>query len=76
METQDSLTYIEGNAVSYIVGYVIRNLYKKLTRSNGTETLDSLPTLCNTNEDMEPAKSEEWVSSVDRGGLVRITEAY
>lgn len=41
---------------------------KMLTRSNTTETLDYMSDLCNTDEDME------WVSSVDRSGLVRITE--
>lgn len=58
----------------HIGGYIVKNLRKKLTRLDDADALDALSALCNTDENMEPAESEEWISSVDRGGLVRLTE--
>lgn len=64
------LSYEEQNAVRYIAGYIIRNVRQHLERPKDDELLLALKDLCNTDDDTEPAESEEWLCTVDRGGLV------
>ena len=33
-----------------------------------------LDELCITDDDVEPAESEKWLCSIDKGGLTRITD--
>ena len=68
------LSYEEQNAVRYVAGYVIKSLKQHLKSPRDDELISSLKDLCNTDDDIEPAETEEWLCSVDRGGLVRITD--
>lgn len=67
-----ALTYEEENAVRYMGGYIIRALKKDNKKS--TEILLQLKDLVNDDADTEPAESEEWICSIDRGGLIRISD--
>ena len=69
------MTLEEENALRYVAGYVIRRVKDKLRLPIDQETLDILNLMvqeassCNTS-----ASTEDWVKSVNRGGLVLITE--
>lgn len=67
-----ALSYEEENAVRYMGGYILRALGKMNKGSSGI--LFQLKDLRNDDEDTEPAESEEWICSIDRGGLIRITD--
>ena len=69
---EEVLTYEDENTVRYMGGYILRALRKENRKCSGI--LRQLRDLINDNDDTEPAESEEWVCSVDRGGLLRITE--
>ena len=68
------LSYEEQNAVRYVAGYVIKNVRQRLTSPKDDELLLALKDLCNTDDDTEPAESEEWLCTVDRGGLIRVSD--
>ena len=70
-----SLTYEEKNALRYTAGYVPRALRKKLKKS--AHPLKEELVLClveMTEGDRGIDESEDWVNSVDRGGLKHINE--
>lgn len=69
-----SLTYEEENAIRYVGGYVIKSVRAKLKSPQDDELTLGLDELCITDDDVEPAESEEWLCSIDRGGLTRITD--
>ena len=68
------LSYEEQNAVRYVAGYVIKNVRQRLTSPKDDESLLALKDLCNSDDDTEPAESEEWLWTVDRGGLIRVSD--
>ena len=49
----------------------MRTMFKNPQDDELTSGLDEL---CITDDDVEPAESEEWVCSIDRGELTRITD--
>ena len=61
-----SLTYEEENAIRYVGGYVIKSMRAKLKSPQDDELTLGLDELCIT-DDVEPAESEEWLCSIDRG---------
>ena len=67
-----SITYEERNAIRYVGGYIIRKLMKVHTKNScislALEDLIGDP-------DVQPEESEEWVGSIDRGGLTYISDA-
>ena len=69
------MTLDEENVLRYVAGFVIRAAKDKLKVPNDQEILDVLNSLvqeassCSTS-----TSSEDWVKSVNRGGLVLITE--
>ena len=67
------LTYEEENALRYVGGYVIKTLGKKEKQE---DILAALKLITNEEDDDAPADSEEWVCTIDRGGLIRITEEF
>lgn len=67
------LTYEEENAVRYVGGYVVHKL-AHLMQSN-EEVSVALRDLIDESLDQEAEKSEEWVGTIDRGGLTYITNA-
>ena len=71
-EEVPAMTYEQENALRYTGGYVVRALRKN--NKNDPSVLLDLKELCNEDDDMEPAESEEWLCSIDRGGLIRISE--
>ena len=74
-ESQPSeLTYEEQNAVRYVAGYVIKSV-RHLKSPWDDDLISALKDLCNNDDDtIEPAESKEWLCSVDRGGLTRVTD--
>ena len=72
--TVSDLTYEVANAVRYIGGYVIRTLRKGL--KGNEHALGGLKLITNNGDDTKPAESEEWMCSIDRGGLIRITDEF
>ena len=50
-------------------GYLLRALFKE-----NAGIVQELKELENSDDDIEPAESEEWICSIDRGALIRITE--
>ena len=70
-DSKDDLTFEEQNAVQYI-GYVIHSLHQKTKDSGMKHVLHELKDEENTN-----GPAQEWVNTIDRDGLTKITtEAY
>ena len=67
------LTYEEANALRYMGGYIIRSLTSSLQKDDNT--LVGLNLITNLDDDTVPAESE-WMCSIDRGGLVQITDEF
>ena len=68
----NTLTFEEENAVRYVGGYVIRVINQKVKNVSIQKVLDELKSDEDTN-----GPAEEWISTIDRGGLTKITpEAY
>ena len=71
------LTVEEENVVRYIGGYVIRMVKKTLHLPDNREIIDTLNLLVHSTEQPLTHTSHQWTESLDRGGLVSITdEAY
>ena len=70
VQQQAQLTYEEENAIRYVGGYIIRNLKKKKRKDDniGIALNDLVDNECSE----EPEESEEWIGSIDRGGLIYI----
>ena len=60
-------------AIRYIEGYIVRSIHKDCTVK---ETLLGLDDLHNSDDNMEPSESEEWMCAIDRGGLIRINDSF
>ena len=73
------LTTVEENALRYVAGYVVRHTKEKIESSGHTmrdTLLHALGELCSSHDaqDCENIdESEQWVNSVDRGGLVHVS---
>ena len=73
-EEQKKLTFEEENAVRYVGSYVIRQLLQK-TKDSGVQRV--LEDLKDEGVTTSEGPAQEWVNSIDRGGLTRITtEAF
>ena len=69
------MTLDEENALRYVAGFVIRAAKDKLKVPNDQEILDILNSMAQeTSSCSTSTSSEDWVKSVNRGGLVLITE--
>ena len=71
------LTTVEENALWYVAGYVVKHTRDKIRSSRHTmqETLlHGLDQLCSTHHPHNycEVESEQWINSVDRGGLVHV----
>ena len=66
------LTYKEENAIQYVGGYVVKLLQEKFGVKD--ELSMALDDLCVTDDNVEPAESEEWLCAIDRGWLTRISD--
>ena len=62
-------TFEEENAIRYMVGFVVRKLQKKL------EAAEDIEMLIEDKSMILDANSAEWVSIINRGGLVHVTNA-
>ena len=65
---QDRLTNEEENAVNYVGGYVIRSIKGK------TKDKDQLDVLEKLTDHSTSFEAQRWTKTVDRGGLVHISE--
>ena len=65
---QDRLTDEEENAVNYVGGYVVRSVKDK------TKDKDQLDVLKNLTGDSTNFEAQKWTKTVDRGGLVHVSE--
>ena len=71
---QQKLSFEEENALRYVGDYVIRNLLQK-TKDNGVQHI--LSDLKDDGVTISEGPAQEWVNSINRGGLTRITtEAF
>ena len=61
-----SITHDEENAIRYMDGYVLHKLKKKWHAVDGLIQKDQ--------EYITETSSNEWIKSIDRGGLVHVTE--
>ena len=69
------MTLDEENAVQYVAGFVIRAAKDKLKVPNDQEILDILNSMVHVQEASSTStSSEDWVKSVNQGGLMQITE--
>ena len=55
-------------------GYVIKSVKTMVKSPQDDELTLGLDELYVTNDDVEPAESEEWLCCIDRGGLTGITD--
>ena len=76
--TVTCLTFEEANAVRYVGGYVVHSLKQHEDVFPILEELtDKSPRDSQENEDEPEGPAMEWIKSIDRGGLTRITtDAY
>ena len=69
------MTVDEENDVRYVAGFVMRPAKDKLEVPNDQEILDILNSMVHVQEASSTStSSEDWVKSVNRGGLVQIME--
>lgn len=72
-----SIDYQEKNGARYSAGYIIRSLKKKLARSarkNKEELMRSLDDMVEDSPEECTDESSDWTKSVDRGGLIHVSD--
>lgn len=69
-----SLNYEEENALRYIGGYILRSLSTNAKKEKDIFLQEAVEDLKGDTNEL-PTESEEWTGSVDRGGLIYISEA-
>ncbi len=81
VESDDTLTYERESAIRYIAGYVYRAVGNKSLSSARCKKKDLLLALSELLEDCEgedetsDTGSSDWIATVNRGGLVRVTDS-
>ena len=76
VESLESLTYIEKNALRYAAGYIPRSLFKKIKKSshqNKDELLLCLDDMVQGDTGTETDVSQDWITALNRGGLINVT---
>ena len=68
-EYEDLLTFEEENAVQYVSGYILQVLKRQMHDSDVLRILNEF-----IKEDKKNQDRDIWIGSVDRGGLIMITE--
>lgn len=68
------LTYEETNAITYIGGYLIKSISRELEGTSNPNLKFLMKSSCSGDGAM--AEREEWLYTVDRGGLTYITESF
>ena len=68
----EALSNEEENAIHYVGGYVLRELKKDHSNSSILPLIEKLTVTEKRSTRIEP--SQQWVMSVDRGGLTKITD--
>uniref|UniRef100_A0A1X7VBS5 Uncharacterized protein n=1 Tax=Amphimedon queenslandica TaxID=400682 RepID=A0A1X7VBS5_AMPQE len=66
-----SISFMKSNALRYVGGYVC---LKAVITFAGTEDLDRVKKLILLTEENDTRTSSQWIDSVNRGGLLQITE--
>ncbi len=84
-ESPPTMPYQQANAIRYVAGYVCRAVRKKIQASNSLLEQKVLLAIWELLEDDDPVNSSssdeekqptssDWVESVNRGGLLRVTD--
>jgi len=68
----EALSNEEENAIHYVGGYVLQELKKNHSNSSILALIEKLTVTEKRATRIDP--SQQWVTSVDRGGLMKITE--
>ena len=74
---ETTLTYEEENAIRYAAGYVLSSARKSILKSAAQQKnslLDVINTLAKNSDEVEEDMSCEWLKTVDRGGLIHISD--
>ena len=82
LSSQNSITEgvstLEGNALRYAAGYVVRHICKKVKKSSHESKADITDCLMQLvlggQDDDDEGTAEEWTNLVDRGGLWHVRE--
>ena len=75
-QAESELSYTEENALRYASGYVVRSVFEDIQKRNHdsqSALLEVLIEICQS-EHATRDSSEEWLQSVDRGGLIHISQ--
>ena len=75
--SRSQLTYMEENGLRYATGYVPRKLIARLQKSGHPlkeNLIECLETLTDTSMEINEDVSEDWMNTVDRGGLIHVTD--
>ena len=71
------LTFEERNALCFVAGYVLRNVYNKLEASVVPERTDMqlcvMTLVCDEDDELEG--TELWLNAIDRGGLWHVNDS-
>ena len=75
----EEITHEEANALRYTAGYVCRSLKKKLNTANHPlkkELIPAIDDMCkdDSDEGNEMTSSQQWINSIDRGGLCHVKD--
>ena len=68
------LTYQEQNALRYVSGYVIHKLRHRFEKSHHPKKTDMILFLFEFAGDELCGNTEEWINSIDRGGLQHVND--
>ena len=72
--THTQLDYNEKNALRYVRGYVTRVLYQRLKKSKHEKLCTCLIEMNDVDGDEMHDDSDDWMDSIDTGGLKHITQ--
>ena len=76
--TMEGVSTLEGNALRYAAGYVVRHICKKVKKSSHESKEDITDCLMQLvlggQDDGDQGTAEEWTNLVDRGGLWHVRE--
>ena len=76
-ESTRTLTYEEENAIRYAAGYVLRAVKKKTMKSSSAQKdqlVEAIDIILRNDNDIEEDASSNWITVVDRGGLLHISD--
>ena len=70
------ISYEDANVIRFAAGYVCRKVHERLNKSRqaNKELLSCIMDLVESDREVQPSSSADWVQAVDRGGLWHVKQ--